>query len=75
VVEVRGLVALVLRMHWALFFGCLGCILDVRTFRGDVACSTPLESVLGRHLAHFPHLLALLVLYGLLAALHSGCHP
>jgi hypothetical protein len=46
-------------------FERLGRVLDVHTFRGDVACSTPLESAPGHHLAHFPHLLVLL------APLHS----
>jgi hypothetical protein len=49
-------------------FGHLGRVLDMCTFRGDVACSTPLESAPGRHLAHFPHLLVLLIH---LAPLHS----
>jgi hypothetical protein len=49
-------------------FGHLGRILYVCTFRGDVACSTPLESAPGHHLTHFPHLLVLLIH---LAPLHS----
>jgi hypothetical protein len=49
-------------------FGRLGHVLDVCTFRSGVTCSTPLESAPGHHLAHFPHLLILLIH---LAPLHS----